>query len=190
MLQPEGFSVRQKLFQIELYDEESEKVIARSEDFTLNRVIELMNSPEDVVRASDFYVNLNNLVPFDGDHRSKDDYTKTFKFQLIKASRLKRLSIFEFFSKTYMKMVPVFGIDMSDVNLRYCGKEHLHLASKSNPQIYQKFLDQYIKMVECFTTDYCFPYLFGSKLTSESETINAYPFTGNPCEPYVKIEEV
>lgn len=175
---PYGYSVKDKRFQIELFNEENNKTIARSEDFSLKDVIELMSSDYYLSDVEGFEITFNNLV-FNEIIDSEQKYNKQFTMSLSKIGRLKKLTMFSLFNKVCLVVLPVIGIDISAVNLSHLGNVLLHQPDENDPQIYYKILKEFKYVMKFVSMGYAYPYLFGGKFAENTETIDLFPLSSN-----------
>lgn len=147
-----------------MFDEDINQIIARSKPFDLKNIVEKMGD-EGVWEAEEPQnIHFNNLLKPDSDVINNESYSKKFIFALYKVTRLRRLSLFEFFSKSVKSVVPVLGIDFSDSNWSYCEGDILHSQDEDKPQIYAKLIKMLSETISFISIDYIYPYLFGCKL--------------------------
>jgi hypothetical protein len=105
-------------------------------------------------------------------------------------TRLRRMSLFEFFSKSIKSVVPVLGVDFSDSNWSYCEGDVLHLENKNKPQIYGKLIKKFAKTIRFISIDHIYPYLFSCKVNPNSSSIPLYPFEEEKNSKAIELSEV
>jgi len=92
---------------------------------------------------------------------SANSYSKTLEISLVAIYRKEASSIFSYFSRTRMKLVPIIGLDFSQANLTFDDDICLHRTKEDKPKVYLKILNKFIEAVSPISTEYSLPYAFG-----------------------------
>lgn len=177
------------MFQIALYNEETNKIIARSEEFSLSSAIDLLGAEDHIEITEKIYITFNNLEP-ENANTDGGKYSKTFKMKIKSISRLQRMSVFNIYNKVAMGLIPVIGIDFSTVNLDHHGEHKLHDYDPTKPNIYEKILKELKHITKIYEIEYVYPYFVGAQINRRSGPIPLYPFTEDHLRPLLRPNEL
>ena len=97
-------------------------------------------------------------------------FNKAMQMKVVAAFKKPSMSVFNFFSRTGLKVMPILGLDFSQANLTFDDDICLHRTKVDKPKVYLKIIQKFIEAIKPISNDFTLPYVFGCKPMPGTQT--------------------